>query len=158
MKRLCLIPFILLLSAFISCKDEDSLILVPTETTDSYEKSLERWEGNGYHNYRYEFRWRCFCTRINDWVEVTVRNDTVFRIVNLESEEAYENEWAWQREDFRTIDGLFDLIREARDKPADSITAAYDASKGFPVKVDIDWNRGLIDEEIGFEIRKVIVE
>src|SRR5688572_2948993 len=50
-------------------------IVVPGETSSDYGASLARWEDEGSENYRYEFRWICYCTR-RDWVEVTVREDS----------------------------------------------------------------------------------
>ena len=139
-----------------SCNSEK--IIVPLDVTSSFEEGLQRWEESSYQNYRYVFRWRCYCAREVDWVEITVREGKVTRVVALESGEPYEVDWAWVKGDFETIDGLFELVREAHDRPADMILEEYDTRHGFPVEVYIDWDEGAADEEIGFIIREVIVE
>lgn len=132
--------------------------VVPDETSSDYGASRARWEEVRTENYRYEFRWSCYCTR-RDSVEVTVRGDSVARVRNLATGIVYEGASGMEMmEMYETIDSLFDLIDEAETGGAHKVVATYDADKGFPVDVYIDYKASLADEELGFVIRKVVFE
>ena len=156
MKTLTLATTVFALLFLNSCGGEQ--ILLPGETVESYDNSLERWRAQNYQDYSFEFRWQCFCLLSNGWVEVTVENDRVVSVKNLETVQEGEYQRILAKEDYLTINGLFTKIKEAYEKPVDSVIARYDATRGFPVDVTLDYLLNGIDDETGFEIRKVSVK
>jgi len=55
---------------------------------------------------------------------------------------------------FDTADKLFEVIRDAYDRKADTISVAYDASSGIPISVTIDYLKNAVDEELAFTVGK----
>jgi len=51
---------------------------------------------------------------------------------------------------FPTVDGLFELIEDARRQGADAIDVTYDPALGFPVVISIDYVRAAADDEITY--------
>ena len=55
----------------------------------------------------------------------------------------------------RTVAGLFDLIQEAIDQGAYSISVVYHPDLGYPASLGIDYDRRIADEEVGFRVSGV---
>ena len=53
---------------------------------------------------------------------------------------------------YKTIDELFDVIKDARTRSAYKLEVEYDDSKGFPVSIDIDYIKDAVDDEIFYSI------
>jgi hypothetical protein len=51
---------------------------------------------------------------------------------------------------FPTIDGLFEVIEDARRQRADAIDVTYDPAFGFPTVISIDYIRAAADDEIAY--------
>ncbi len=49
---------------------------------------------------------------------------------------------------YPTIDGLFAIINEAIRQRPYRLDVTYDRSRGFPTLIDIDYERGMADDEI----------
>lgn len=157
-KSRVLSAFLLTASMLAGACDNDTVLMPDEQTSDSFAESREQWQAKGYRDYSFEFRWNCFCAHNTNWAVVTVKNNTVVKGVEIESGEVFEGAEDWRLDDYKTIDELFDYIQEGYDYPADSIRAIYDAASGFPVNVLIDYKEGWVDDESGFQIRKVTVE
>lgn len=56
---------------------------------------------------------------------------------------------------FLTVTELFELVRRAAAEGADSIEVMYDPDRGYPRRVDIDWDSVIADEEIGYRLEVV---
>lgn len=122
--------------------------VVPTDST--LEANRARWLSSGIHDYRYRFRWSCFCG--GDYVrlvDVTVMRGSVVSAADAQTGEPLGEESIAH---FRTIDGLFDFLREAMDRPAESIRSAFDPGLGYPSAASIDYVAGLADDEMAFRV------
>lgn len=107
------------------------------------------WEEQNVDSYTFEFQWQCFCPRnFTQRVRVTVVDGEVTAVEPLEIQEGPE----LQVEDFRTIDGLFELLREAIEQDAHRFEAMYDEARGLPVSAWIDYDELMADEERGFTV------
>jgi Family of unknown function (DUF6174) len=51
---------------------------------------------------------------------------------------------------FPTVDGLFELIEDARRQGTDTIDATYDPARGFPVFISIGYVRGMADGALSY--------
>jgi hypothetical protein len=52
---------------------------------------------------------------------------------------------------YPTVEGLFDTIRDGLDR-AGSIDVTYDAARGFPTRMAIDWVKNAVDDEITYTV------
>ena len=124
-----------------------------TPLLEEVQRELDRnillWESRGLENYQMDFQWLCFCPP--EYVEpvvVSVRNgDTIDAVVFIESGLAVDQSHVSR---YTTIDGLFDLLQEAIDRNAFSISVEYDAELGHPLRASIDYDHRVADEERGF--------
>jgi hypothetical protein len=120
-------------------------------TTDStLEANRARWSSSRIHAYRYRFRWECYCT--TDYVrlvDVTVMRGSIVSVVDVATGKPL-GEQAMAR--YRTIDGLFDFLREAIDRPAASTRSAFDPDLGYPSGGYVDYVASVADEEMAFQI------
>jgi hypothetical protein len=108
------------------------------------------WEAQGLESYRFQFHWQCFC--LPDYLEtvwVTVEDGEIASVEAVDPN--FEGNLP-DRSEFRTIDGLFELIREAIEGQAYQIRVTYDDTIGYPASAYIDYDAAIADEERGFEI------
>jgi hypothetical protein len=56
------------------------------------------------------------------------------------------------RTDLPTIEDLFEEIQDAIDREAHSLSASYDADRGYPTAVAIDYIENAVDEEMAFNV------
>ncbi len=114
------------------------------------EASRALWFASRIDAYRYRFRWECYC--VPDYVrvvDITVVNRTIISVVDAETGEPLATQAAAQ---YRTIEGLFDFVRESIDYPAASIHAVFDSNLGYPSVAYVDYVAGIADEELGFRV------
>jgi hypothetical protein len=110
-----------------------------------------QWQAQNLNNYRFQFQWECFCPAgYHQPVWVTVRQG---EITSVEAVDNFEADLP-DKDKYRTINELFDLIRDGVEKDAHEIRVAYNASRGYPVSAYIDYEINIEDEEQGFDILK----
>jgi hypothetical protein len=128
--------------------DTPPTYIVPTDSTLETNRAL--WLSSGIHDYRYRFRWSCFCT--NEYVrlvDVTVMRGSIVSVVDVSTGTPLGVE---AMAGYRTVDGLFDFLREAIDLPAESIRSAFDPHLGYPSATQVDYVANVADEEMAFQI------
>ncbi len=95
------------------------------------------------------FAWRCLCTTEHvQPVDLEVR-DRALTAGAVAADGAALN--ADRLAEYRTVEGLFDLIQAAIDDGAATIDVTY-AARGYPAQVEIDYALRLSDDERGFVI------
>ncbi len=57
---------------------------------------------------------------------------------------------------FPTVDGLFDFLEDAIDRGAEEIDVTFDPDFGLPTTIRIDYRLDMADEEIGYEVAKLL--
>ena len=116
------------------------------------ERARLRWETTGPSDYTYVIRRLCFCAYVGP-VRVTVENDAVVSVVPTGPEEPpFELDEA----SFPGVDGLFDILEDAVERDAHSITATYDTVTGVPLEFFIDYMEFAVDEELGMEVTEPV--
>jgi hypothetical protein len=134
-----------LLAALAGCSD------APSGPGDDLRAARRRWEATRPAAYAFTFQRVCFCpTEITRPTVVTVRNGAVESLRYADDGAPVDGRYASL---FPTIDGLFDAIDQALERPPASFDATYDADRGYPVRVDIDPIRDAVDEEVGYRVR-----
>lgn len=120
----------------------------PSDSTVEANRAI--WSAAGIDAYRYRFRWECYCLyeRVRT-VDITVVKGTIVSVVDAETREPVGG---WAATQYRTIDGLFDFVRESIDYPAASIRAAFDSGLGYPSMAYVDYVAAAVDEELGFRV------
>lgn len=118
------------------------------ELQSTLDDARERWDALTLTSYTYRFNWQCFC--LDDFtaqVTVTVQDEEVTSVVRVKDGQPVNEQF---RDDFVTVDALFDRLQAAIDQGAASIRAEFDSESGLPTEVFIDFQAIMADEELGW--------
>lgn len=133
----------------VSCGD----LLGPGETElkvlrHRLERAEQRWEAEGPASYTITLRRLCYCFEI-DPRQVTVTNGVVTD-VRIEGAEAPlpADQWQW----YPSVPALFDIIRDAIEQPAHTLDLEFHDTLGYALRVAIDWDARVADEEVTYEV------
>jgi hypothetical protein len=121
---------------------------------DGYDDERERleaaraaWQAQGIDSYSYVLQRSCFCGGGTTPAVVVVEAGERVSVTAVASGEPIDAPFA---ELYLTIDELFDFVEDAIDRKAHEITVSYDAERGIPLSVSIDYDENTIDEEMAF--------
>lgn len=104
------------------------------------------WNQQNISNYRYTFSNGCFCIpEARGPVVIEVRNGQTTSITSVATGEPVDPQF-FQK--YNTIPKLFDVIQDAINARASSLTVQYDPRLGYPTQIDIDYNSQIADEEV----------
>ena len=104
------------------------------------------WKKQNISNYRYTLSNSCFCIpEARGPVIIEVRNGETVSVTSEATGEEVNPDF-FQR--FDTILELFDVIRDAINRRADSLDVRYDARLGYPTNISIDYDVRIADEEL----------
>ena len=118
-----------------------------------------RWRAASVSNYEYSYQRVCEChpDESADTI-VTVRDGVVVAVryarpgydeqISLEPEKL-----AW----YRTIEDLFSLVATAQTSAA-TVRVSYDAQRGFPRSIYIDYVTDLVGDEVDLAVTRFVVE
>jgi len=128
----------------------------PTDLTE-VERNLDQmetqWQAQDLSDYRFQFRWQCFCPEdYREPVWITVRDR---EIASVETVDPDSDVTPLDKSEYRTMDGLFDLIWEGVDQEAYEIRVEYDDALGYPTSLYIDYQANIVDEERGFSVSEL---
>ena len=117
--------------------------LVPSEVRE-LDRAEARWAARPFRAYSIEMKTSCFCPPIiNEWARVEVVNDSVTRVVLVDSGTEVSPA---ERPSFRTVEWLFSTIRSAQDAEwVKDVVASYDPVLGFPTYVSFIPKDGITD-------------
>lgn len=129
---------------------------------DEIDAAESLWNDQDLTEYQFEYRQSCFCPVVENSL-VVVRGDTVHSVLDPETldslmvQVSVEPDSIVYIEDlypdlFGTIDGLFDVIREAKRRNADRLTEKYDSEYGYPTEIFIDYDFNTADDEFNYRI------
>ncbi len=132
------------------------LLLGPLACGDSTGPEVDRlseqrslWEAQSLEDYTFDVRRVCFCPFREEGVRLTVVAGVLTGATDLATDKVLEpNEVQW----YLTIDGLFDLLEDAYDQDAARVDVDFDASRGYPTSIWIDYSEMIADEELGFTL------
>ncbi|WP_318284318.1 MULTISPECIES: DUF6174 domain-containing protein [Brasilonema] len=116
--------------------------------TDSKEltKNQKLWNKQGVLDYSYTLTRSCFCTNeARGPVVIKVSNGSTSSVTSQSTGQPANPE-LFNRYD--TIPKLFDVIRDAITRRADSINVQYNPTLGYPTQINIDYDRRIADEEL----------
>jgi hypothetical protein len=117
----------------------------------SLDKNLDLWRSKGIKDYSYELQVICFCpAELTSPVRVEVRNSATLSVRYVADNAPAANEFFGR---FDSVEKLFDVIRDACDRGADSVSTTYDPANGSPASANIDYIKQAVDEELAFTTR-----
>lgn len=122
-------------------------LLGPTDQArDDLERARQRWEARDLDRYTYLIRRACECLpETTGPFEVRVRPGEEPVVIRPEDGERLEPPLA---DAFPTVSGLFDLIDQALRRGAYRVDVDYDPTTGTPVRITIDDDERVADEEL----------
>ena len=113
-----------------------------------------RWTAQHIKDYQLTLSRSCFCAPEGaGLVVLTVLDGQAVEWLYFLSGDPVDA--AWQPV-FPTVDGMFDFLEEAIDRGADAIDVTFDPVLGLPTSLHVDYRAGLADEEIGYELEKLV--
>lgn len=123
---------------------------------DEHEASRARWASIGADSYEYAYHKFCECHgEAPPETVVTVRDDEIVRVHHRHEGSgrevpAREGSLAY----YWTVEDLFALIEAAAERDA-TVRARYDAERGHPVHVFIDYDPALVGDEIDVRLTRL---
>jgi len=151
MKKLLLFVLAVVLSA---C----NTIANAGEPKSEVEQARDKWQSADVSHYKFELFISCFCVFNEDMPLLIEVKDGQIVSMEFKSGKEIDPQLMELFKRYETIDKLFDGIESGFDfegddqGPADKVTVEYDATYGFPTKIDIDFIEQAIDDELYLSI------
>jgi hypothetical protein len=113
------------------------------------EKARARWERESLGPYVYAVERLCYCpVESMGPVRVVVAGSSVTRTYVDTGDPVPPS----MEHLFPTVEGLFDILREAYAEEAEEVRVTYDEDFGFPADFWIDYEEMMADEELGMRV------
>lgn len=118
---------------------------------EEMKENRQLWRSQRLKNYQYIYQQQCFCTPpSNTPLKVSVKNDKITEVVDLNN-----NQIIADLTFPKSIDELFNIIKDAIQRNADEILITYDQTLGYPTRVAIDYQKILADEEVTYTVENL---
>jgi hypothetical protein len=114
------------------------------------QRNQQKWQDAKISHYRYNLFVGCFCTA-SELMIVEVQDD---KVVSMEYQSGKEIN-ATDRdlfEKYATIDRIFSELETNINGKADEVNVTYDVTYGFPTKVNIDFIKNAVDDEVALTV------
>jgi len=112
-----------------------------------FHSALARWDRQNVEDYDFDYLRSCFCENVEE-VRVHVRNGVVADAIYTRDDSPVPPSVLAT---LPTIPELFEIVRDALED-ADEVQVEYDPTYGHPTRVDIDWLKRAIDDEILYQV------
>lgn len=151
MKKLLLLVLALVLSACTGIANAG-------EPKSEVQQARDKWEAANISHYRFNVHISCFCVFVENMPLVVEVNNGEVVSMEYSTGNEIDPQLLELFNRYVTIDRLFDGIESGFDVegtdqgPADKVTVEYDATYGFPTKIDIDFVEEAIDDELYLSI------
>ncbi|MDQ3699056.1 MAG: DUF6174 domain-containing protein [Gemmatimonadota bacterium] len=113
------------------------------------------WDARGITDYSYRLERDCFCSAdIRTPMRVVVRHGLVVSAVYLPSGDAVPSAIL---QHVPSVDGLFDIIRDAIGRDAHELRVTYDRERDYPALIEVDYDVGVADDESSYRASELLV-
>lgn len=119
-------------------------------TSIEFRSAQARWNRQDVEDYDFDYLRSCFCEHVEE-VRVRVRNGVVESAVYTRDDSPVPPSVVAT---LPTIPDLFEIVREALED-ADEVNVEYDPTYGHPARVDIDWLKDAIDDEVLYRVEEL---
>ena len=122
------------------------------------EQARDKWQAANISHYRFNLFISCFCVFNEDMPLIIEVKDGAVVSMELTSGKEIDPQLLELFQRYETIDKLFDGIEKSfelegsEQGAADKVTVEYDATYGFPTKIDIDFIEQAADDELYLSI------
>lgn len=147
MKKILLVLLVLVLSACSTVANAD-------EPKSDLDLAREKWEAANISHYRFNLFISCFCIFNENMPLVIEVNNGEVVSMEFQNGKDIDPQFLELFNRYATIDKLFEGLATSFDfpgdeqGPAEKVTVEYDATNGFPTKIDIDFIEQAIDDEL----------
>lgn len=133
-----------------------SILVLPVLADAELDAAQARWRAAALTGYEYGYHKYCDCHRESPpETTVSVRDGKVIRVRHRPAGTTTDVPAADKNLDYYwTVEGLFQLIGSALERGV-SVRASYDATLGFPREIFIDYDAGLIGDELDLRLTAV---
>ncbi|NEO95359.1 MAG: hypothetical protein F6K56_36310 [Moorea sp. SIO3G5] len=109
------------------------------------QENQKRWETQKLDNYRYRLQVSCYCIGdVTKPVFVEIRNGETSSIVATDSGKPVNRKYF---DNYDSVSKLFDVVQKAIDQDYYKLDVTYDATLGYPTKIDMDFRAEIADDE-----------
>ncbi len=108
------------------------------------DQAIALWQSHQLVSYQFELTRNCFCVLGGQVILVTVENGTIKTAASEPSGAAIDAELIAY---LPTIPDLFDIVQDALDRPVARLLVTYDATLGYPTRIELDYIAEAIDDE-----------
>lgn len=128
-----------------------ALVLSACGAKSELGKQQANWDAQGIAHYRFKLNISCFCAfRSLTPVSVEVQDGKVISMLDVNGD-VLNPDFASTFEEAGTVEALFALAADAL-KNADHVNITYDATRGFPTAVEVDWIELAADDEMYYYV------
>jgi hypothetical protein len=151
MKKLLLVVLALVLSACSSVANAG-------QPKSELDLAREKWQAANISHYRFNLFISCFCIFNENMPLVIEVNNGEVVSMEFQNGNEIDPQFLDLFNRYATIDKLFEGLASSFDfagddqGAADKVTVEYDATYGFPIKIDIDFVEEAIDDELYLSI------
>ena len=107
----------------------------------------ELWRLAAIQDYSVTVERRCFCDGANRPVIVQVSGGAVVSTTDAETGDPID---IGTLGPYPSVEGMFEILQDAVDSNAHDIIATYEIDLGYPLELQIDFNRDTQEEELGY--------
>lgn len=107
-----------------------------------------RWRAYNFKNYSLTQTLLCYCVDGGMPVRVTVRGNHIVNVVEMATGNALPQSHCGF---FKTGDELFEIARRVNPDSVAQFIVEYDKRYGLPTTLYIDFDEGVVDEEVGYQ-------
>lgn len=144
------------LTRLTACLGLSSLLLGCSSLFDpdsnELEDNLAVWNASGIEDYRFRYARLCFCIGDSP-VIIEVGADTIVSVTEADTGDPVDPQYM---DIYLTIDGVFEVIRDAIERDAFSLSVAYHETLGYPTQVAIDYIENAVDDEITYVASELV--
>lgn len=126
----------------------------PQQQLSELDANLQKWQNQNIMHYRMQVGIGCFCPFSNRMpLTVEVLNGKVVSLQDKSGQTVAHDDpiLAPGVSDLLTIEGVFARAREAVQK-ADAVKISYDSQFGYPVSINIDQIKNVVDDELSISV------
>jgi len=106
-----------------------------------------RWHAYNFQSYTIEQIRSCFCAKAGTVFQVVVKGNVIVDVIDPSTKSSLP---AAERQWFKTVDQLFDIVHSVDTATVAAFHVEYDLRYGYPKNLYVDPNSQIADEEFGY--------
>ncbi len=116
------------------------------------QRNQQKWQGAKITHYRYNLFVGCFCVFNENMPLVVEVKDGSLVSMKYQNGKEVEESNRDLFEKYATIDRIFSELETNINGKADEFTVTYDPTYGFPTKVNVDFIKKAMDDELALTV------